>query len=86
MKIILSGRQISGYLPQFAATCGHAPARSHARSGDPAAVAGYIDKGNAFRDGILRYARDCAEQTHTDHAELVAAIAGNEVRAAERGW
>ncbi|WP_020575090.1 DUF2252 domain-containing protein [Actinopolymorpha alba] len=86
MKIIPSGKQISGYLPQFAAACGHALAKSHARSGDPEAIAGYIGKGNAFADGILRYARAYAEQTHTDHADLLTAIANNEVRAAERGW
>ncbi|GAB2626738.1 hypothetical protein Aab01nite_79580 [Paractinoplanes abujensis] len=86
MKIIPDGKQIAGYLPQFAATCGHALAKSHARSGDPAAIAGYIGRGNAFRDGILGYARDYAQQTHGDHAELRAAIAAGEIQAAERGW
>ena len=86
MKIIPNGRQIAGYLPQFAATCGHALAKSHARSGEPAAIAGYIGNGNAFRDGILRYARDYVAQTRADHAELRTAIANNEISAAERGW
>ncbi|MCM4078159.1 DUF2252 domain-containing protein [Paractinoplanes hotanensis] len=86
MKIIPSGRQIAGYLPQFAAACGHALAKSHARSGEPAAIAGYLGKGNAFRAGILRYARDYAGQTHADHADLLTAIADNEVTAAERAW
>ncbi|WP_205650598.1 DUF2252 domain-containing protein [Actinoplanes solisilvae] len=86
MKIIPSGHRIAGNLPQFAVACGHALAKSHARSGDPAAIAGYIGKGNAFRDGIQRYARDYARQTRADHADLRTAIANNEVRAAERGW
>ncbi|MCY1136386.1 DUF2252 domain-containing protein [Actinoplanes sp. Pm04-4] len=86
MKIIPSGPEIAGYLPQFAAACGHALAKSHARSGDPAAIAGYIGKGNAFRDGIVRFARDYAGQTHADHADLRTAIATGETRAAERGW
>jgi catechol 2,3-dioxygenase-like lactoylglutathione lyase family enzyme len=86
MKVIPSGKQISGYLPQFAAACGHALAKSHARSGDPEAIAGYIGKGAAFADGVIRYARAYAEQTCADHADLRTAIANKEVKAAERGW
>jgi uncharacterized protein (DUF2252 family) len=86
MKIIPRGDQISGYLPQFAFACGHALAKSHARSGDPAAIAAYMGRGPAFADGILGFGRAYAEQTHADHAELVAAVAGGEVRAAERAW
>ncbi len=86
MKIIPTGRQISGYLPRFAAACGHALAKSHARSGDPQAIAGYIGKGKAFADGILRYARAYAVQNREDHADLRAAIADGVVEAAERGW
>ncbi|MCO8277714.1 DUF2252 domain-containing protein [Actinoplanes sp. TRM 88003] len=86
MKIIPSGQQIAGYLPQFAAACGHALAKSHARSGDPAAITGYIGRGPAFRHGILQYARAYAAQTRTDHTELRTAITSNEVRAAERAW
>lgn len=86
MKIIPDGKQISGYLPQFAAACGHALAKSHARSGHPDAIAGYIGKGEAFADGIRRYARAYAEQTRADHADLRTAIANRELEAAEQGW
>lgn len=86
MKIIPDGKQISGYLPQFAAACGHALAKSHARSGHPDAIAGYIGKGEAFADGIRRFARAYAEQTRADHADLRTAIANKQVAAAERGW
>lgn len=86
MKIIPSGKQLSGYLPQFAAVCGRALAKSHARSGDPEAISGYIGKGNAFAAGILGYARAYADQTHADHDELRTAIAKDEVEAAERAW
>lgn len=86
MKIIPNGHQIAGYLPQFAAVCGAALAKSHARSGDPEAISGYIGKGDAFASGIITYARAYAAQTHTDHADLVTAIADGEVRAAEQGW
>lgn len=86
MKVIPSGSQVAGYLPQFARACGHALAKSHARSGDPEAIAAYIGRGDAFEDGILRFARAYAEQTGVDHAELVAAIERGEVVAADRSW
>uniref|UniRef100_UPI001E62068E DUF2252 domain-containing protein n=1 Tax=Desertihabitans aurantiacus TaxID=2282477 RepID=UPI001E62068E len=86
MKIIPDGKQVAGYLPQFAAACGHALAKSHARSGDPAAVAGYIGRGRAFADGILRFGRAYAGQTRADHAALLTAITRGQVEAAERGW
>ncbi|AQA04481.1 hypothetical protein BVC93_20930 [Mycobacterium sp. MS1601] len=86
MKVIPDGKQIAGYLPQFASACGHALAKSHARSGDPAAIAGYIGKGDAFADGIRRYARAYAEQTCLDHADLRTAIANQDVVAAAHGW
>ncbi|MFV2142779.1 DUF2252 domain-containing protein [Isoptericola sp. G70] len=86
MKIIPRGDQVSGYLPQFAFACGHALAKSHARSGDPAAIAAYMGRGPAFADGILGFGRAYAEQTDADHAELVAAVGRGVVRAAERAW
>ncbi|MEV6560610.1 DUF2252 family protein [Nocardia sp. NPDC051756] len=86
MKIIPSGSQIAGYLPQFAETCGSALAKSHARSGEPEAIEAYIGKGAAFATGILDFARGYAAQTHTDHAALVAAIESGEVKAADQGW
>jgi hypothetical protein len=85
MKIIPRGEQISRYLPRFAQACGHALAKAHARSGDPAAIAAYIGRGQAFADGILRYARAYAEQTRVDHADLVRAIAGGGVKVASTG-
>lgn len=86
MKIIPSGQQIAGYLPQFAGFCGAALAKSHARSGEPRAIVGYIGKGEAFAAGILDFARAYAEQTFADHAELVGAIESGDVQAAEQGW
>ena len=86
MKIIPSGKSIAGYLPAFAAACGHALAKSHARSGEPVAIAEYIGKGDAFAAGILNYARAYAEQTCIDHAALRVAIAGGQIKAAEHVW
>ena len=83
MKIIPKGAQIAGYLPQFAKACGRTLAKAHARSGDPAAIVEHIGRGVAFEEEILRFARAYADQTHVDHAELVAAIVAGEVQAEE---
>lgn len=85
MKVIPTGAEISGYLPQFAAACGHALATSHARSGDSEAIAGYPGHGTAFAEGILGYARAYAAQNEADHRDLRTAIAAGDVQAAERG-
>ncbi|WP_084352532.1 DUF2252 domain-containing protein [Millisia brevis] len=86
MKIIPDGRQISGILPQFAGFCGHALAKSHARSGDPAAIDGYIGGGPTFRSAMADYARAYAQQTVDDHAELVAAIDAGTVPTTDTPW
>lgn len=86
MKIIPDGRQIAGILPQFAGFCGHALAKSHARSGDPAAIDGYIGNGGAFGAAMAAYARAYAQQTADDHAELTAAIAAGTVPSTDTPW
>ena len=86
MKIIPRGKHIAGYLPQFARACGHAIAKSHARSGDPEAIAAYIGSGGAFADGILGFGLAYARQTHDDHRALIAAVSRGEMAAAERAW
>jgi uncharacterized protein (DUF2252 family) len=86
MKVIPEGEQIAGRLPEFAALCGAALAKSHARSGEPAAISAYIGKGRAFTQGMLDFARAYAAQTDEDHAELVAAIAAGVVPTVENPW
>jgi uncharacterized protein (DUF2252 family) len=54
--------------------CGAALARAHARTGDPAFIAGYLGEGNAFDDAMVGFAEAYATQTETDHATLVKAI------------
>jgi len=61
--------------------CGWALARGHARSGDPAVIAGYIGD-DATLDGVLAdFAVAYADQTEKDHAALLAAIASGRVTA-----
>jgi hypothetical protein len=62
-------RGLSGY----ARLCGHTLSRAHARSGDPAVLAGYTGGSEVFDDAIASFAMLYAGQTTRDHAALVAA-------------
>lgn len=60
-------------LSDYARLCGRTLARAHARSGDPAAIAGYAGKSEVLDDAIAAFAMAYAEQTILDHAALVKA-------------
>jgi hypothetical protein len=59
-------------LSAYATLCGRTLARAHARSGDPAARAGYMGRSEALDDALASFALDYAEQTERDHARLTA--------------
>jgi uncharacterized protein (DUF2252 family) len=61
-------------LPDYAALCGRTLARAHGRSGDAAAIAGYLGKSDAFEDAVARFAQAYTEQTERDHQAFLAAI------------
>ena len=65
----------------FARNCAWALARAHARSGDPAVMAGYIGRGSVFADAIAAFAVAYAEQNGRDHSRLVEAIRDGTVEA-----
>jgi thiamine monophosphate kinase len=44
-----------GALPYYATLCGLTPARAHARSGDPARIAGYMGSGGAFDVAVSNF-------------------------------
>jgi uncharacterized protein (DUF2252 family) len=60
-------------LSDYAELCGRTLARAHARSGEPAAIAGYMGKGEVFDDAIASFAMAYANQTVIDYAALVKA-------------
>jgi hypothetical protein len=62
-------KALSGY----SRLCGWTLARAHARSGDPATIAGYIGRGQIFDDALSSFALAYADQTIIDHAALVKA-------------
>jgi len=61
--------------------CGSALARAHARTGDPAAIAGYLGERDLFDRALVRFAEAYADQTERDHAELRRAIRRGRVAA-----
>jgi uncharacterized protein (DUF2252 family) len=68
---ISEGEGLSGY----AQLCGRTLARAHGRSGDPAAMAGYMGKSEVFDDAIASFAMAYADRTMLDYAALVKAKA-----------
>ncbi len=54
----------------FAGLCGKTLAYSHARSGDPMMIRGYIGEDEVFDDIMVEYADHYADCTERDHAQL----------------
>ena len=61
--------------------CGGALARAHARTGDPAGIAGYLGTGSAFDEAVARFAVAYADQTQRDWRTLRRAIRRGRVEA-----
>ncbi len=57
-------------LTAYATLCGRTLARAHARSGDPAMLAGYMGKGQVLDDAMASFAMAYAKQTEHDRAAL----------------
>ena len=78
---ILKNRRLGGIselaeqetLSEYSRLCGRTLARSHARTGDPAVIAGYTGRNGAFDDALASFAMAYAGQTIKDHAALVKA-------------
>jgi hypothetical protein len=68
----------------YVAVCAVCLARAHARTGDAAAISGYIGKGKSLGKAIADFTETYADQTERDHLALVEAIASGRV-VAERG-
>jgi uncharacterized protein (DUF2252 family) len=68
-------------LAYFAGACGWALALAHARSGDPAMMAGYLGSSDAFDDAIVKFAGAYADQTERDYEALLKAIKSGRIRA-----
>jgi uncharacterized protein (DUF2252 family) len=68
-------------LKNYALVCGEILAKAHARTGDPAAIAGYCGNNAKLDKAVTKFALAYAEQTAADHADLVQAIKTGRVKA-----
>ncbi len=65
----------------YAYFCGRALALAHARSGNSAALSGYMGKSDVFDEAIASFAFDYADQNEKDHRVLMRAIKAGKVEA-----
>ncbi len=70
-------------LPEYCKLCGWALALAHAKSGDPALIAGYLGKSDGMDEAVARFAAAYAEQTDRDHDALVKAAKNKRVPVAK---
>ena len=68
-------------LRAYSRICAWALARAHARTGDAAAISGYIGSGRIFDDALCEFAVDYADQTINDHKVFAKAIREGRIQA-----
>jgi len=68
-------------LLRYAELCGWTLARAHAKSGDAAAISGYLGKTGNREGAVRECARADADQTVGDHAALVTGVKTGRVKA-----
>jgi uncharacterized protein (DUF2252 family) len=61
-------------LGTYLAVCSLCLARAHARTGDPAAIAGYLGKSKTFDKAVSKFAEAYADQAEMDYQALVEAV------------
>ena len=69
----------------YAWVCGAILARAHARTGDPARIAGYCGNSKVLDEALAQWAESYGDQTEQDHERLVAAIKRGEIKARVEG-
>jgi uncharacterized protein (DUF2252 family) len=72
-------------LVPYARLCGWVLARAHARSGDGAAISGYLGTGDRFDRAVADFAEAYADQTEADHAAFTRWLDGFRPRDPGRG-
>jgi len=70
-----------GEMDLYAGWCGRSLALSHARSGHPAMLSGYMGKGDTFDEAIAAFGKAYADQNERDHAALARAVKKGRVKA-----
>lgn len=59
---------------EYAKLCGWTLAHAHARSGEPAKISGYLGKSDKFDRALADFSVAYANQTESDHEELMKAV------------
>jgi len=72
-------------LRAYGRVCGWALARAHARSGDPAKIAGYLGSSEVFDHAMCDFAVAYADQAQRDHRAFVRAVRQGKVNAIVEG-
>jgi len=70
-------------LTEYAVMCGEVLARGHARSGDPAVLAGYIGTNERLDRALAQFAFDYAAQTTRDYESFKKAIRAGKIKASK---
>jgi uncharacterized protein (DUF2252 family) len=71
----------SAEMKLFAECCGWTLARAHARSGQPALIAGYLGESDVFDRAIADFAVAYADQSEKDHESLTRAVRAGKLEA-----
>jgi hypothetical protein len=69
-------------MPQYAALCAWALALAHAKSGDPAMIAGYVGKNDDLDEAMVNFAFAYADQTERDFKALTDAAKRGRIKVA----
>ena len=80
LSAIIDGWDIET-LRLYVKMCGHALARAHARSGDPAMIAGYLGTSKSFDQAIGEFAVQYAGQNSLDYLAFIEAIQQGKIQA-----
>lgn len=67
-------------MDRYAELCGWTLARAHARSGEPAAISGYLGSGDTFDRAIADFSIAYADQSERDHARLMKAVRAGKLK------
>lgn len=70
------------HLSEYSRLCAWALALAHAKSGDPAMIAGYVGKSDALDEAMMRFAFAYGEQNEKDFQALVTAAKSGRVKVA----
>lgn len=69
-------------MPQYTALCAWALALDHAKSGDPALLAGYVGKSDELDEAMMGFAFAYADQTERDYKSLKEAAKAGRIKVA----